>query len=321
MSFLQNLQLCSGISRCKDQGTKGMEQVEEQRVIEAQIRVRQQELQVEKEKLRKKEDASSSSRTMSLAEENQDLVVSHTQFKVMITFPLGFMQHTDKCTSFTLWPEQDNLSVKFTTMTSDWEGDFDLDLEDTMIMEAIWLSIQEQGLQGSASAHGLGNVPGHPLFSSEDGLIPNPPFPAEASLSRGLICAAASQLVPENMAGGLAALAGCYTPLPSILQCSSPNGNYPAANWTVDILENSRLHNGENGWMLMEHGPNAAEGGTGFANSNITSDTAVALEQLGGGSFMASGHLVPENFDDQVMLTMAVSMSEAGGRWTPTPWI
>ncbi|KAG0491095.1 hypothetical protein HPP92_007958 [Vanilla planifolia] len=120
----------------KTKEQRGMEQVEEQRVIEAQIRVRQQELQVEKEKLRKKEDASSSSRTMSLAEENQD-VCSFSHSASCFTYSVQGDDHLSSRGSCSI-----PISARPSHSGQSREGDFDLDLEDTMIMEAIWLSIQ-----------------------------------------------------------------------------------------------------------------------------------------------------------------------------------
>ncbi|XP_020268660.1 uncharacterized protein LOC109844060 isoform X3 [Asparagus officinalis] len=115
---------------------KGIEQVEEQKVIEAQIRMRQQELQDAEERMQKKHDLSSSSRIINVGEvEYQDVANSAVpsfrysgQGNEIAPFEGSFSAPESRQSSHIRQSREDN---------------FDLDLDDIMVMEAVWLSIQE----------------------------------------------------------------------------------------------------------------------------------------------------------------------------------
>ncbi|XP_047324050.1 E3 ubiquitin-protein ligase DA2L-like [Impatiens glandulifera] len=121
----------------KTKEEKGIEQIEEQRVIEAKIRMRQQELQDEEERMHKRQELASSSTSMMTQGEFE----CETGAAPFITSEVGF---GDTITSNDLqYP-----SMRQTTLQShNRDDEHDLDLEDIMIMEAIWLSIQENGRQ------------------------------------------------------------------------------------------------------------------------------------------------------------------------------
>ncbi|CAO2833256.1 unnamed protein product [Amaranthus hypochondriacus] len=117
----------------KSKEERGLEQIEEQKVIEAKIRMRKQELQEEEEKQHRKEEVSFSNRDTRT--ENIDCSTSE-----------GI-----ECEETT--PSQDSSGTQMLRQpqyTRNGRNDeFDLDLEDIMVMEAIWLSIQENGQGGN----------------------------------------------------------------------------------------------------------------------------------------------------------------------------
>lgn len=278
----------------KSKEEKGVEQVEEQRIIEAQIRMRQQELQNEKGKLCKKEEPSSSSRSLPLAEsEYQDITSGSHSARCF-----RYSSQDDETVS-----SQDSCSVAISARPShsiqNRDDNFDLDLENIMIMQAIWQSIQEQGMHRSPSACSINNLPVQPLFS-EDSF--NSTFPTEPSTSTAL-AATISDLSEHPQ----------LIPVPSMLQCSA---NFPVDNWNEDMEQSHRLPDPtqNNRWMIMNHGPDPIEPDTSYSNSSILTSIGMARRPLPEGVSMVSGHIIPANFEDQMMLTMAVPVADAGAR-------
>ncbi|KAJ0514648.1 putative transcription factor C2H2 family [Helianthus annuus] len=95
----------------KTKEEKGLEQIEEQRVIDAKIRMRVQEIQDEEERMQRRQDMSSSS----------GIIVGE---EIVSTQPLG--------------------GSVVTNPSGTWQNRNDeFDLENIMLMEAIWLSFQE----------------------------------------------------------------------------------------------------------------------------------------------------------------------------------
>ncbi|XP_020705775.1 E3 ubiquitin-protein ligase DA2L isoform X2 [Dendrobium catenatum] len=282
----------------KSKEEKGVEQVEEQRIIEAQIRMRQKELQNEKGKLSKKEESSSSSRSLPLAEvEYQDMSIGSHSARCF-----RYSSQDDEAVS-----SQGSCSVAISARPShsiqNREDNFDLDLENRMIMQAIWQSIQEQGMQRSPSSCTINSLPVQPLFS-EDCFNCNSTFPAESSPSTALASTMADLSEPQHICGSLSSS--------NMLQCPP---NFPVGNWSEDLEQSTRLPNpAQNRWMIMNHGSSLIEADPSHWNSNIITDAGMARQPLAEGVSMASGHVVPENFEDQMMLTMAVSVAEAGAR-------
>ncbi|CAH2037227.1 unnamed protein product [Thlaspi arvense] len=156
----------------KTKEEKSIEQIEEQQVMEAKIRIRQKEVEEEEERMQKKRLESSSCSTSTVtddteygsAAEDEDIVSSQ-----------------DSCVTSHPWVNRD--------------GEFDYDLEDIMVMEAIWLSIQEPGIQRNTS----------PDENSEEDHNMEPSMPSSssssASPSGGLACAIAVLAERQQMVG------------------------------------------------------------------------------------------------------------------------
>ncbi|CAH8381386.1 unnamed protein product [Eruca vesicaria subsp. sativa] len=113
----------------KTKEEKNIEKIEEQRVIEAKIRIRQKEVEEDEERMQKRLE-SSSSRTSA--------VTADTEY--------GSAAEEDEETV----SSQDSCVTSHPRVSRD--GEFDYDLEDIMVMEAIWLSVQEPGNQINSSS-------------------------------------------------------------------------------------------------------------------------------------------------------------------------
>lgn len=272
----------------KTKEEKGVEQVEEQLVIEAKIRMQQQELRDEKGKLRKKEKLSSSSRSLPQAEvEYQDVSGGSHSARCF-----RYLNQDDDAVS-----SQGSCSMALSARPShsrqNREDNFDLDLENIMMMQAIWQSIQEQGgMESSPSSTSISSLPPQPLFSEECfDPNPNPSFSVEPVPSGSYACTMAALSEPRYMRAPSTTMAG-----------HQRSSNSPPENWTED-LEQSR-------WMMMmNHGSNLVVGaGPSYASSNISIGTELATQPLAGVAMSS------ENFEDEMMLSMAVSVSEAGAR-------
>ncbi|KAL6999254.1 hypothetical protein U1Q18_000415 [Sarracenia purpurea var. burkii] len=121
----------------KTKEEKGMEQIEEQRVIEAKIRMRQQELLDEEERKQKIKEISSSIGTMAPGEVEFDILPVPCFASSVEGEEIVSLQEPCPSTRQSIRPRQNR------------DDEFDLDLEETMVMEAIWLSIQENGRFGN----------------------------------------------------------------------------------------------------------------------------------------------------------------------------
>lgn len=121
----------------KSKEERGLEQIEEQKVIEAKIRMRQQQLQEEEERYHRKEETSPS--TIDPRTENIDCSTS------------GGIECEESAPSLDSSGTQMLRQPQYTRHGRDDE--FDLDLEDIMVMEAIWLSIQENERAGQSPSN------------------------------------------------------------------------------------------------------------------------------------------------------------------------
>ncbi|CAA6665605.1 unnamed protein product [Spirodela intermedia] len=232
-----------------------MEKIEEQKVIEAKIRMQQQERLDEEERIERRKIMDLSNGIMNPGGiECRELPSSSSSDRDSTSFikffnatmllyicrPKQWICFTSDHTCFACQQEA------FTNQTKQVTDDFDLDLEDIMVMEAIWLSIQENGGGGASS----------------DPSCSGPSF-REDSPSGGLACAVAS--LAERQ-----------------------------------VVENHHHHlHPPDSWMEV------TSGGGGRA--------AAPEEDLGGAATSPAEH-VPDSFEEQVMLAMAISLAEARGR-------
>ncbi|KAL7218483.1 hypothetical protein ACSBR2_011693 [Camellia fascicularis] len=280
----------------KTKEEKGIEQIEEQRVIEAKIRMRQQELQDEEPRMLTRQEISSSSRSMlpgevgySTGEVDEEIVSSQIPLRQ------------------SLRPRQNR------------DDEFDLDLEDVMIMEAIWLSIQESGRQRN-STYG-DSIPSE-QHMTEDQCETAMPQLAESSSSPsgGLACAIAAlaerQRTSGESSGNYDANMSTFNTLPSYSQFSN-RGEQETECYHPDSQPAMTRYEGEWG---VDHGSEVAEVGTSSGRSDTAEDggsIAAFLPQHeieGGFQTVGGPPIIPESFEEQMMLAMAVSLAEARAR-------
>ncbi|XAR56384.1 hypothetical protein NMG60_11036846 [Bertholletia excelsa] len=283
----------------KTKEEKGMEQIEEQRVIEAKIRMRQRELQHEEQKSLERQETNSS--RITIAPERLGYGNLAVPNCMSATEGEEIVSSREPCPPIrqSLHPRQ----------TGD-EGS-DLDLEDIMVMQAIWLSMQENARHRSPL-----DVPSEQCMTEDQRVLQAMPSQVESSSSPsgGLACAIAALAECQQM-GGESFVIGS-----SRFYCSGAQvteNNCPARSSDEDPLYMMSRCHGEWG---VDRGSEVAEAGTSRASSDWAEDggTFSALPPQDGmeGSGLQSvgGPVVPESFEEQMMLAMAVSLAEAHAR-------
>ncbi|CAM6047369.1 unnamed protein product [Sphagnum compactum] len=202
----------------KSMEEKGVEQAEEQKVIEAKIRMRQQELHDDEEREHRRDDdlrdtcAPPHHPIPSLADS-----IAHDSEQDNWRAVWETISHPSQVSSLSEYTELD-------TFVSRLDDEFDLDLEDIMVMEAIWLSIQEQGAR-------------HRYRDDE------PPFdiqeqaPGRHNSVTGGLAGAIAALAERQVAGGdtitaQQSILSILPPDPAMIRDSeNPNTSEGLANW------------------------------------------------------------------------------------------
>ncbi|KAJ0103447.1 hypothetical protein Patl1_05041 [Pistacia atlantica] len=298
----------------KTKEEKGIEQIEEQRVIEAKIRVRQQELHDEEERMQKRQELSSSSTSVAPGEvEYSSMAVSSSR-----------SVERDEIVSF-----QDSCGAPIIRQPShlrqNRDDEFDLDLEDIMVMEAIWLSIQENGRQ----RHPAYDAAPSDQYVTEDRYVSSTVAPmagTSSSPSGGLACAIAAlaerqQTSGESSINHNANLSG-FDMLPGSSRfynrVAQDAENYPPAESSINSSPDGRVEAArDEGEWGVDRGSEVAEAGTSYASSDVVEDGVgisgmPTSDEIGGNFQNVPGPVVPESFEEQMMLAMAVSLAEAG---------
>ncbi|KAL7186083.1 hypothetical protein ACSBR2_027942 [Camellia fascicularis] len=296
----------------KTKEEKGKEQIEEQRVIEAKIRMRRQELQDEEERMQRRQEISSSSRNMAPGEV-EDTTVAEGDEIVSSQEPFPSRRQ----------------SVR---LRQNRDDDFDLDLEDIMVMEAIWLSIQENGRQRNPTYGD--SVPSEQYLTEDQHVSPAMPPVAESSSSPsgGLACAIAALAERQQTGGGSSSNhdgnTSTFNMIPGYSRFSNRGEQVtemdrPSGNSAEDSPVLGLAMNRDDGEWGVDHESEAAEVGTSRASSDAAEDagrdSALPTQHgIEGGFQTVGGPIVPDSFEEQMMLAMAVSLADAQAR-TSTP--
>ncbi|XP_057461547.1 E3 ubiquitin-protein ligase DA2L-like isoform X1 [Actinidia eriantha] len=288
----------------KTKEEKGMEQIEEQRVIEAKIRMRQQELQDDEERKQKIPEISSSSRTVEPGEVGYS-TLAVPSFTSAVEGEIVSSQEPCPSIRQSLRPRQHR------------DDEFDLDLEDIMVMEAIWLSIQENG-RPKYPTYG-DSVPSEQYITEYRSLTPAMPPLAESSSSPsgGLACAIAAlaerQQTSRETSGNYNSNISTLNMLPGYNgftnKVEQVTESYHPAGSSMEVSPE---------WGI-NHDSEVAEVVTRSASSDAAEDAdrvvASPLQlEIEGGFQTVGGPIVPENFEEQMMMAMAVSLAEARAR-------
>ncbi|XP_028125142.1 E3 ubiquitin-protein ligase DA2L-like isoform X2 [Camellia sinensis] len=291
----------------KTKEEKGKEQIEEQRVIEAKIRMRRQELQDEEERMQRRQEISSSSRNMAPGEVEDTTVAGDEIVSSQEPFPSR------------------RQSVR---LRQNRDDDFDLDLEDIMVMEAIWLSIQENGRQRNPTYGD--SVPSEQYLTEDQHVSPAMPPVAESSSSPsgGLACAIAALAERQQTGGGSSSNhdgnTSTFNMIPGYSRFSNRGEQvtemyHPSGNSAEDSPELGLAMNRDDGEWGVDHESEAAEVGTSRASSDAAEDAGrdsalPTQHEIEGGFQTVGGSIVPDSFEEQMMLAMAVSLADAQAR-------
>lgn len=148
---------------------------------------------------------------------------------------------------------------------------------------------------------------------------------SSSSPSGGLACAIAAlaerQQIGGDSSSGYSGNVSAYTMLPGSSRFSSTgeqvNISYPISGGSIEGLQDIR---DEGGWVVDGSRSEVAEVGTSYDGSNHAEDVdriSTSLQDetdTSGFQTNAGGSIVPESFEEQMMLAMAVSLAEARGR-------
>ncbi|XP_062011875.1 E3 ubiquitin-protein ligase DA2L-like [Rosa rugosa] len=293
----------------KSKEEKGQEQIEEQRVIEAKIRMRQQELQDEEERMQNRQLNSSSRNMAPIGDEYSSVTVPSS------TYPAEgeeVISSQDSCaTVFRPTPPPGAYR----------EDELDLDLDDIMLMEAIWLSIQENERHKAPAFVDAARSEQFVTRQSYDSsaIIPSVSG-SSSSPSGGLACAIAALAERQQTSGESSVDPGgnnvsTFNMVPGTSRfynrVDGESENYQPA---VSLSELSIDHGTSS--TQDEREWNGETTRSSYASSDTTEDagTTSALptsDEIEGDLQNAPGHIVPESFEEQMMLAMAVSLAEA----------
>lgn len=148
---------------------------------------------------------------------------------------------------------------------------------------------------------------------------------SSSSPSGGLACAIAALAERQQMGGESSFNPNANMSAFNMLPVSSrfnnrvapDTENYTAAGSSIDMTADCSIapERDEGEWGV-DHGSEVPEAGTSYGSSNVTEgggeiSAAPQPTEIGGSFQDVPGHIVPESFEEQIMLAMAVSLAEA----------
>ncbi|KAL6570571.1 hypothetical protein OROGR_000121 [Orobanche gracilis] len=294
----------------KTKEEKGLEQLEEQRVIEAKIRMRQQEIQDEEVRVTKQRETRSSSS-----------MVGPTEVDYCSTRAPSFASAIE---SEEIVATHESIALRPSPrQRQNREDEFDLDLEDIMVMEAIWLSIQKNGRCQDSPYNDAIQSQDYIVDRSSSAITAQVAGPSSSSPSGGLACAIAALAERQQINGG--ETSNSYgAEMSSYNRANRETENYFPAQSSIVVSHDSQLEMAaDDGEWLDRSRSEMAEAGTSYGGSDEFDDAIIpgsaqhdenqCMLQSVGGPF------VPESFEEQMMLAMAVSLAEARTR-TGVAW-
>ncbi|XP_060187245.1 E3 ubiquitin-protein ligase DA2-like isoform X2 [Lycium barbarum] len=307
----------------KTKEQKGIEQIEEQRVIEAKIRMRQQELQDEEDKMQKRRELSSSSSIAGSSEIECCSTAGPSFASAVEGGEVATSQET--CAAPAIRQPQ--------RMRQNREDDFDLDLEDIMVMEAIWLSIQENDRNRAMDYSDVG--PSEQYTEEDHRCVPAVSAPAasgsSSSPSGGLACAIAALAERQQMGGESSSYSRNMSSYNEHLASDRfsnreelENDDYPHAEGPMHVSPENQLEITREDGEWADHGSMVAEVGTSYTVSDEMEDDASSFPMQGemvNDLQPNTSSIVPENFEEQMMLAMAVSLAEASHARSSPPGV
>lgn len=302
----------------KTKEEKGLEQIEEQRVIEAKIRMRQKEVQAEEERMLKRQEVSYSSGNMAPVEvDYSSVAVPYSRSPVESDEIVASLDSSPSPTIRAAAPPTLPPPPPPPPLRTNRDNDFDLDLEEIMVIEAIWLSIQESHQQRNL---GHGEILPE-QYALHRNVSPATGLPAGSSTSPsgGLACAIAA-LAERQQIGGessvnpdrnmSAAQAGRFY---NGGRMDGDITNYPSTESTSESTDGRMTLSKDDTECYVDRGSEVAEAGTSYASSDGTEDasTLPLPDEIDDSLQNVIEPIIPESFEEQIMLAMAVSLAEA----------
>ncbi|KAK9266461.1 hypothetical protein L1049_000438 [Liquidambar formosana] len=304
----------------KTKEEKGIEQIEEQRVIEAKIRMRQQELQDDEERMQKRLEISSSGRMVVPGE------VEYSSTSVPASrFPVEgeeIVASQDSRAPLTIRPPLQTRQNRYFLSINDVES---LASNLGCRVGSPFYELEESGKRRNP-AYGDA-APSAQYVTGDRFVSPEMALPAESSSSPsgGLACAIAA-LAERQQIGGESSLnyngnMSAFNMLPGRSRVSSGAvqdvENYTPTESSNEVSPDSRMAvTGDDGEWGVDHGSEVAEAGTSYTSSDTIEEAGVAAlpppDEIEGSFQNVTGRpIIPESFEEQMMLAMAVSLAEA----------
>lgn len=155
-----------------------------------------------------------------------------------------------------------------------------------------------------------------------------PQVESSSSPSGGLACAIATLAEHQQLGGETSTNYNGNMPSFNMLPGSSRfsnrveqySENYPPIENSMDVLRDGRLAvTKDDGEWGVDRVSEVAEAGTSYASSDTTDEAGVVAalpptDEADGSFQNVGGPIVPESFEEQMMLAMAVSLAEARAR-------
>ncbi|MBA0809270.1 hypothetical protein Gohar_024939 [Gossypium harknessii] len=216
------------------------------------------------------------------------------------------------------------VSLSFIKCLNCRDDEFDVDLEEIMVMEAIWQSIQENSRHrksnnrdAASSVHVSVDRYVSPAMATVAGS-------SSSSPSGGFACAVAALAERQQISGESSLDYNGNVPPFNMLPGSSRfynrldrvSENRPAES-PVDMPTGGLMTPArDEGEWGVDFGSEVAEAGTSYASPDVTEDiggisTIPQQDEIRGSFLNVPRPIVPESYEEQMMLAMAVSLSEA----------
>ncbi|KAL3821316.1 hypothetical protein ACJIZ3_007221 [Penstemon smallii] len=299
----------------KTKEEKGLEQIEEQRVIEAKIRMRKQELQDDEERMLKRREvsASSSMRGQTEVDYCSTRAPSYSVESEEIVAP-----HEPSAASAVRLPSRQRQNR---------EDEFDLDLEDIMVMEAVWLSIQENGRRQETPYSDASHLEEYINEDQTSLAITTPVAGSSSSPSGGLACAIAALAERQHNTSGETSNnnydgnMSTYNNMPPGFSRYSNQVEHDSETY-FPAESSAIIESSVDAGQWVDHSSEVAEAGSGYEGSDefdgaLRPSALSQQDEIQCSIQPVGGSIVPESFEEQMMLAMAVSLAEARARTSP----
>ncbi|XP_044951178.1 E3 ubiquitin-protein ligase GW2 isoform X2 [Hordeum vulgare subsp. vulgare] len=347
----------------KTKEERSIEQFEEQKVIEAQMRMRQQALQDEEDKMRRKQSRCSSSRTIAptteveyrdicstsysappyrCTEQETECCSSEPSCSAQANMRSFHSRHTRGPSHVFLLDQQSRGGIRTVAVSNHLvfdhvlnnafhdillvvrksvsDGNIDMNIEDMMVMEAIWRSIQEQGSIGNPACGSF--MPFEQPTRERQAFVAASPL--EIPHPGGFSCAVAAMTEHQPSSMDFSYMTGSSAfPVFDMFRrpCNIAGGSLRAVESSLDSWSGiapsgtRREMVREEGECSIDHWSEGAEAGTSYAGSDIMADAGTMPPLPFADNYsMAASHFRPESIEEQMMYSMAVSLAEAHGR-------